>query len=130
MKLELVENLVLAHPFIDGFSRSTICFNDEEGLNAAHGIFPKRDKELTEEEKQKLIENNEARVVYTTIFYIGLQIEPRAAGQTAPRKLDISWPTSEFTKLVKSWDKYDENSMGIVVQYIKRYNKIFHFIIY
>jgi len=122
MKLELVENLVLAHPFIDGFSRSTVCLNDEEGLNAAHGIFPKREKEFTEEENQKLIENNEGRIVYTTIFYIGLQIEPRAAGQTAPRKLDISWPTSEFTKLVKSWDKYDENSMGIVVQYIKSTN--------
>lgn len=119
MKLELVENLVLAHPFIDGFSRVTVCMNDEEGLNAAHGRFPSRDKELSEEEKKVLIENNEGRPVYTTIFYIGLQIEPRAAGQTAPRKLDISWPTSEFTKLVKSWDKYDENSMGIVVQYIK-----------
>jgi len=122
MKLELVDNLVLAHPFIDGFSRSTICLTDEEGLNAAHGIFPKREKEFTEEEQKKLLENNEARIVYTTIFYIGLQIEPRAAGQTAPRKLDISWPTSEFTKLVKSWDKYDENSMGIVVQYIKSTN--------
>jgi len=122
MKLELVDNLVLAHPFIDGFSRATVCLNDEEGLNAAHGIFPKREKEFTEEEKKNLIENNEARIVYTTIFYIGLQIEPRAAGQTAPRKLDISWPTSEFTKMVKSWDKYDENSMGIVVQYIKSTN--------
>jgi Poly(A) polymerase predicted RNA binding domain len=44
------------------------------------------------------------------------------AGAVGPRKLDISWPTTEFTKMVKSWDKYDESKMGIVVRHIKRYH--------
>lgn len=44
------------------------------------------------------------------------------AGSTTPRQLDISWPTAEFTKMVKSWDKYDEISMGIVVKYVKWYD--------
>jgi poly(A) polymerase Pap1 len=38
-----------------------------------------------------------------------------------PRKLDISYPTNEFTKLVKMWDKYDADTMGVIVRYIKRY---------
>ncbi|CAI2190468.1 1606_t:CDS:2, partial [Funneliformis geosporum] len=58
--------------------------------------------------------------VHTTTFYVGLDVEPRAAGATtAPRQLNISWPTSEFIKLVKSWDKYDDRNMGIVVKYVK-----------
>jgi poly(A) polymerase Pap1 len=61
------------------------------------------------------------RRIHTTTFYIGLAIEPRAPGDTAPRKLDISWPTSEFTKMCKQWEKFNEKTMGICVKYIKRY---------
>jgi poly(A) polymerase len=46
------------------------------------------------------------------------------AGTTGTRKLNISWPCAEFTKLVKAWDKYDEATMGITIKYIKRYIKI------
>jgi poly(A) polymerase len=42
------------------------------------------------------------------------------AGATGPRKLDISYPTTEFTKLVKMWDKFEEATMGIVVRHIRR----------
>lgn len=42
-------------------------------------------------------------------------------GSNAPRKLDISYPTNEFTKLVKMWDKYDPDTMGVIVRYIKSY---------
>lgn len=42
------------------------------------------------------------------------------AGAVGPRRLDISYPTTEFTKLVKLWEKYDESSMGIIVRHIKR----------
>ena len=41
-------------------------------------------------------------------------------GSTGPRRLDISYPTTEFTKLVKMWEKFDEATMGIVVRHIKR----------
>jgi poly(A) polymerase len=42
------------------------------------------------------------------------------AGSTGPRRLDISWPTADFTKMVKGWDKFDEVKMGIIVRHIKR----------
>ena len=42
------------------------------------------------------------------------------AGSTGPRRLDISWPTTEFTKMVRGWDKFDEVKMGIIVRHIKR----------
>ena len=43
------------------------------------------------------------------------------AGLKGPRKLDISYPTTEFTKLVKLWDKYNEADMSIAVRHIKSY---------
>lgn len=34
--------------------------------------------------------------------------------------MDISYPTNEFVKMVKTWDKYDNATMGVIVQNIKR----------
>ena len=36
------------------------------------------------------------------------------------RKLDISYATNEFVKMVKAWDKYDGATMGVVVLNTRR----------
>ncbi|KAJ3087864.1 polynucleotide adenylyltransferase [Physocladia obscura] len=59
------------------------------------------------------------KTVYTSTFFIGLQIAPKDPTSKAPRKVDISWPTQEFVNLVKMWDKYEPETMGIAVQHIK-----------
>ena len=73
MKLEYVESLVIAHPFIKGFDQEVYCLTDEEVRAVAEGEISatllKRKKEDCEEK--------EGRVVYTTTFYIGLAIEPK-----------------------------------------------------
>jgi poly(A) polymerase Pap1 len=50
-------------------------------------------------------------------FFLGTS----AGAQQGTRKLDISYPTNEFTKLVKLWDNYDAETMGVIVRYIKRW---------
>lgn len=35
------------------------------------------------------------------------------------RQLDISYPTIEFTKLVKTWDGYQADKMGIILRHVK-----------
>ena len=137
MKLEFVESLILAHPFIKGFDQTSYCLNDEEVRACASGDIP----EAVAKRKKEDIEDKEgASTVCTTTFYIGLAIEPkqrtydsfhhvlvnllidaREAGATGPRRLDISYPTTEFIKLVKLWEKYEESSMGIIVRHIKRF---------
>lgn len=140
MKLEYVEALTLAHPFIKGFDQIHYCLGDEEVRACASGEVP----EAVSKRKKADTEGKEgASTVYTTSFYIGLAIEPKQrafwsiktvlqslcslllagakAGATGPRRLDISYPTTEFTKLVKVWEKYDESSMGIIVRHIKRW---------
>ncbi|KAF9782247.1 Poly(A) polymerase central domain-containing protein [Thelephora terrestris] len=116
MKLEYVESLVIAHPFIKGFDQEVLCLTDEEFRAVAEGEIPP----ATLKRKKEDCEGIEGRMVYTTAFYIGLAVEPKQPGQQGPRKLDISYPTNEFVKMVKTWDKYDPATMGVVVLNIRR----------
>jgi len=116
MKLEYVESVQLAHPFIKGFEQVSYCIGEEEVHAVAEGDI----SEAVAKRKKEDIEGKEdAKTVFTTTFYIGLAIEAKQAGATGPRKLDISYPTTEFTKLVRMWEKHDESSMGIVVRHMR-----------
>ncbi|KAJ7130989.1 poly-A polymerase [Mycena filopes] len=94
MKLEYVDSLTLAHPFIKGFEQILYCFTDEEVRLVAQGEIPDA---VLRRKKEDNDGKEGASVVYSTTFYIGLLIEPKQAGAVGPRRLDISYPTQEFT---------------------------------
>lgn len=136
MKLELVDTLMCAHPYTKGFDQISECYTDDEVRRVATGDIPdevaKRTKmeELPKEGEEAAKEQSDAvkeqaakeghRMIWTTTFYIGLAIEPKqASSATGPRRLDISYPTTEFTRMVKQWEQFDDSSMGIVVRHIK-----------
>ncbi|GAA5832256.1 hypothetical protein JCM11251_004297 [Rhodosporidiobolus azoricus] len=115
MKLEYVDSLVLAHPFVKSFDRTNYCHDEAEQRSVSIGEVPPGMDERTEKD----LLPGQGGTVWTTTFYIGMQIERKPAGAQGPRKLDISYPTNEFTKLVKMWDGYDAETMGVIVRYIK-----------
>ncbi|KAG2069272.1 Poly(A) polymerase [Suillus decipiens] len=117
MKLEYVDSLILAHPFIKGFDQVSHCITEEEVRQVAQGQISDVVAKRTKADIEGL---DGSSTVYSTTFYIGLLIEPKPLGAVGPRRLDISYPTTEFSKLVKMWEKYDEDTMGIVVRNIKR----------
>ncbi|ORZ27806.1 polymerase [Lobosporangium transversale] len=114
-KLERVENLVLAHPYTKGFEKVTQYRTAAEKEDAAHGII----RPSTEDRADSTQDASECNTMYTATYYIGLSIPAREAGSTGHRKMDLFRPKDEFTEMVKSWDKYDAQSMGIVVQHIR-----------
>ncbi|KAH0840260.1 hypothetical protein J3R83DRAFT_1267 [Lanmaoa asiatica] len=116
MKLEYVDSLILAHPFIKGFEQVSHCVSREEVCQVAQGQISDAIAKRTKADIEGI---EDASTVYSTTFYIGLLVEPKPIGSVGPRKLDISYPTTEFTKLVKMWEKYDESQMGIFVRNIK-----------
>ncbi|EJD53680.1 polymerase [Auricularia subglabra TFB-10046 SS5] len=116
MKLEYVDSLVLAHPFIKGFDQTHYLLTEEEVRFVAQGFVS---DVISKRTKEDIEGKDGAQIVYTTTFYIGLAIEPKQPGAVGPRKLDISYPTAEFTKLVKMWENFDDSKMGIVVRHIK-----------
>lgn len=74
MKLEYIDSLTLAHPFIKGFEQVSYCLTDDEVRAVAQG-------EISEAVAKRKKEDNEgkegASTVYSTTFYIGLAIEPK-----------------------------------------------------
>lgn len=74
MKLEYVESLTLAHPFIKGFEQVSYCLVDDEVRAVAQGEI----SEAVAKRKKEDIEGKEgASTVYSTSFYIGLAISPK-----------------------------------------------------
>ncbi|KAI0751074.1 polymerase [Daedaleopsis nitida] len=116
MRLEFVDALKLAHPFIKGFDNVYYCLSEEESQAVSRGEIPEAAAQRTKED----ISGKEGAItMHTTSYFVGLSIKPKEAGATGPRKLDISYPTSEFTKMVKLWEKYDEGTMSLAVRHIK-----------
>ncbi|TRM67821.1 Poly(A) polymerase central domain-containing protein [Schizophyllum amplum] len=115
-KLELVDSLTLAHPFTKGFEQVFYCLSDDEIRSVAQGEVSET---IASRRPQDIEGQSNGSRVYSTTFYIGLAIEPRPIGAIGPRRLDISYPTTEFTKVAKMWERFDEATMGLVVRHIK-----------
>jgi len=74
MKLEYVDSLILAHPFIRGFEQVSYCLSEDEVRAVAEGEI----SDSVASRKKEDIEGKEgAGPVYSTTFYIGLAIEPK-----------------------------------------------------
>lgn len=72
MKLEYVDTLTLAHPFIKGFEQVHYCLTSDEVHACANGEI----SDVVAKRKKEDIEGKEgASTVYSTTFYIGLAIE-------------------------------------------------------
>lgn len=78
-KLELVDGIELAHPFVKGFSEMFVCLSDEEVQMTAEYNPSSEVKERST--KPEEYEGKDAKEgvhrVYISTFYIGLAIQPR-----------------------------------------------------
>lgn len=74
MKLEFVESLTLAHPFIKGFDQCFYCLSDDEVRAVAQGDVS---EVILRRKKEDVEGKDNLSTVYTTTFYIGLAIEPK-----------------------------------------------------
>ncbi|KAH9855062.1 polymerase [Lenzites betulinus] len=116
MRLEYIDALKLAHPFIKGFGVVYYCISEEEAQAVQRGEI----SDVVAARKKEDVEGKEGVInVHTSSFFIGLFIKPKEAGSKGPRRLDISYPTAEFMKMVKTWETYNESTMHIVVRYLK-----------
>ena len=74
IKLEYVDSLTLAHPFVKGFDQVLHCLSSEEVQRVAQGDI----SDATASRKREDIDGkDDASTVYSTTFYIGLAIEPK-----------------------------------------------------
>jgi len=134
-KLEVIDTLARVHPFIKGFDRTYYALTDEDQGSIVVG---NPSATLQHRTVADVEDNPNVTPIYTTTYYIGLEIAKPGAKEgerpdqatthgttapasTGPRKLDISQPTSDFMKLARSWEYYKNDIMGIAVRHIKRF---------
>src|SRR5882757_2348297 len=125
-KLEIIDTLARVHPFIKGFDRTYYALTDEDQGSIVVG---NPSEALQHRAAVDVKDNPNATPIYTTTYYIGLEIAKPGAKEgerpdqaattqtppagTGPRRLDISQPTSDFMKLARSWEYYKNDIMGI-----------------
>ncbi|KXS10687.1 Poly(A) polymerase [Gonapodya prolifera JEL478] len=99
-RLESVDTLALAHPFIKEFS-STGPLSTENSVHTP---------------------STGDKMFFRSTFYVGLQVKPRDGSQPFKKQtLDLTWQVQDFLKLVRSWELYDETNMDIIIFNLKRY---------
>ncbi|KAJ7914594.1 Poly(A) polymerase central domain-containing protein [Mycena leptocephala] len=107
MKLEFVDNLRLAHPFMKGFDRIVRCASEDEARAVLQGQSPAfADAGDADGDPARALAPH---TIYFTAFFVGLAVRPKEPGDIGPRRLDVSYSIAEFVKMVKG-DAFDEGT--------------------
>lgn len=124
--------VAIAHPFPDGFDRVHKCKTEEEVDQVLHGDL-KFAVKLTDEQvearnqaEKDSIKNNvdpkqtpevdgDVRTIYTTTYYIGLELK-----QNGNKKLDISYPVAEFKTICLDWEELEREMMSVCTVHTRK----------
>lgn len=139
LSLEGHDSIALAHPFNKGSERVHECHSDEEVEKAKSGSLqflvkgepttsekpddkPKEEnaedvkKENGEDVKKENDEDEpKTTMVYTTTYYIGLELKEGA------RSLDLSYQVDDFKYRCTSWDKHDDSLNALNIVHTRKY---------
>ncbi|KAL3436615.1 Poly(A) polymerase central domain-containing protein [Aspergillus tetrazonus] len=142
--LDRKPTIAVAHPFPKGFERIHIVSNEEEAEAVKNGSLKYQDKgtktETTDEIKDAAHQAaaqsgredtdvpgaanntaaNDGRIIYTTTYYIGLELKPVEPG--ASRSLDISSDAQFFKSMCTSWPGYQPGINDLSITHVRNYD--------
>ncbi|KAK6458807.1 Poly(A) polymerase central domain-containing protein [Scheffersomyces xylosifermentans] len=120
-KLEVVEGVELAHPYVKAFDNGYFCASKEQAQEvcSAYGTLSGETLSKTlpttdDDNKEELAK--EKHEIHLTKLFIGLKLDVL---KTTNRKLDIQLPCSEFFTICKGWQDFDINKHHIQIKYVK-----------
>ncbi|ODV93894.1 hypothetical protein PACTADRAFT_18518 [Pachysolen tannophilus NRRL Y-2460] len=126
-KLEVVEGVDLAHPFVEPIEKSFYVSNEEVGPFLENVGTLKCEQEF----KDKIIEINEISTkennaleipkneLHVMGLYIGLVINLK---NQQDKKIDLQEPCQDFYRICREWSEYDENIHSISIKHVKLYD--------
>ncbi|CAD1811846.1 Poly(A) polymerase PAPalpha [Candida parapsilosis] len=120
-KLEQVEGVELAHPYVKSFENGYQCKSDEEVHSIVNAYGTSRGDEIA----TQLVSLNEPKAEDSTIevnltkLYIGLKLNLTKDGE---KKLDIQYPCAEFFSICKNWSEFDPSMHFIQIKNVKLYD--------
>ncbi|KAF7117112.1 hypothetical protein CNMCM5793_005796 [Aspergillus hiratsukae] len=141
--LDRKPTIALAHPFPKGFERVHIVSNEEEAEAVKNGSTKYQDKgtktETTDETKDAAHQaaalsgvenaevepvaknaNGDSHIIYTTTYYIGLELKPLEPG--ASRSLDISTDAQIFKSTCTSWAGYQPGINDLSITHVRNFD--------
>jgi poly(A) polymerase len=96
MKLEFVDNLRLAHPFMKGFDRIVRCASEDEARAVLQGQSPAfADAGDADGDPASALAPH---TIYFTAFFVGLAVRPKERKFPFPLALSTS-PIGQWTEL-------------------------------
>lgn len=123
-KLEVVEGVELAHPYVKDFHDGYLCKDGTEAQKVIDTYGTIQGEEITNTIAKSDVANREELLkdhqeVHLTKLYIGLKIDLQKEGE---KKLDIQFPCSEFFNICKSWQTFDSKVHHIQIKNVKLYD--------
>ncbi|CAG8397478.1 unnamed protein product [Penicillium salamii] len=142
--LDRKQIIAIAHPFPKGFERVHVVKNNQEMEAVKNGstqhVAKGTKTETTDETNnaahqaavQNTLENaevpepaqsapeNDGQTVYTTTYYIGLELKPLEPGQS--RSLDISSDSQLFKSQCTAWTGFQEDVMELTVVHVRNFD--------
>ncbi|KAH1618793.1 hypothetical protein KXX21_008797 [Aspergillus fumigatus] len=142
--LDRKPTIAVAHPFPKGFERVHIVSNEEEAEAVKNGSTKYQDKgtktETTDERKDAAHQaaalsgvenaevepvgeksvNGDSHIIYTTTYYIGLELKPLEPG--ASRSLDISADAQIFKSTCTSWAGYQPGINDLSITHVRNFD--------
>ncbi|EAW07294.1 polynucleotide adenylyltransferase [Aspergillus clavatus NRRL 1] len=141
--LDRKNTIAVAHPFPKGFERVHLVSSEEEAEAVKNGSTKYQDKgtktETTDEtndiahqaaaqngvenaevEPVGQKENGDSRTIYTTTYYIGLELKPLEPG--ASRSLDISTDAQIFKSTCTSWAGYQPGINDLAITHVRNFD--------
>ncbi|CAG7983720.1 unnamed protein product [Penicillium salamii] len=142
--LDRKQIIAIAHPFPKGFERVHVVKNNQEMEAVKNGstqhVAKGTKTETTDETNnaahqaavQNTLENaevpepahsapeNDGQTVYTTTYYIGLELKPLEPGQS--RSLDISSDSQLFKSQCTAWTGFQEDVMELAVVHVRNFD--------
>ncbi|GFF59171.1 poly(A) polymerase pla1 [Aspergillus udagawae] len=142
--LDRKPTIAVAHPFPKGFERVHIVSNEEEADAVKNGSTKYQDKgtktETTDERNDAVHEaaalsgvenaevepvgeksaNGDSHIIYTTTYYIGLELKPLEPG--ASRSLDISTDAQIFKSTCTSWAGYQPGINDLSITHVRNFD--------
>ncbi|KAK6205461.1 Poly(A) polymerase central domain-containing protein [Scheffersomyces amazonensis] len=117
-KLEVVEGVELAHPYIKAFDDQYFCDSEAQRQEVLESYGTHRGDAVTKDilKVKDASAQTESFEVHLTKLFIGLKLDLSKSGE---RKLDIQYPCSEFFNICKSWADFDSKLHQIQIKNVK-----------